>query len=191
MASAARPATDFSTVLGRTLRALRLAVGYSQADFAAMIPVERTALTRFEVGRTTIGAPLLLALEQLLLDHHALRRHGDLLWLATRTASRLRDTGALVYVDRPPPDAPRVSDEEIEATASAEVTAWAEALRAEGRPFGEEGVEQDTDPGRFEAARWMQEGEREEVQEDLLISGAVLRTAKAREREVRLRRRRG
>ena len=95
-----RPATDLTTTFGRTLAALRHALGLTQPELAEQVPVERTALARFELGRTTVGVPVLLTLERIFLDLNALRRHGDLLLLAAETATRLRRTGALVYADR-------------------------------------------------------------------------------------------
>lgn len=188
-----RPATDLTTTFGRTLAALRHAVGLTQPELAEEIPIERTALTRFELGRTTVGVPLLLSLERVFLDLNALRRHGDLLHLAAETATRLRRTGALVYADRPPSDQERVPAEALDEAARAAVADWAAALRADGIPFGKEKELDPDDTDRFEQVRVIGGGEGSEAPEDLEDAGPLprssryLRTARARDVEVQQR----
>lgn len=184
-----RPATDLTTAFGRTLAALRHALGLTQPELAEAIPIERTALTRFELGRTTVGVPLLMSLERVFLDRHALRRPGDLLLLAAETATRLRRTGALVYVDRPPADAERVPAEVLDAVARAAVADWEAALRADGLAFG---TPKDLDPDdadRFEQALGMEEvdDDAREGDDALPRSSRYLRTARARDVEVQQR----
>ena len=73
MSSPLRPATDITTVFGRTLGAVRALAGYSQTELAALIPVDRSAIARFEIGRTTTSVPMLVAIERPLLAARALR----------------------------------------------------------------------------------------------------------------------
>lgn len=185
-----RPATDLTTTFGRTLAALRHALGLTQPELAGEIPIERTALARFELGRTTVGVPLLLTLERVFLDLNALRRHGDLLLLAAEAATRLRRTGALVYADRPPSDQERVPAEALDAVARATVADWAAALRADGIPFGEEKELDPDDTDRFEQVGVIEDGaevEGGEGTQPLPRSSRYLRTARARDVEVQQR----
>lgn len=182
-----RPATDLTTTFGRTLAALRHALDLTQPELAGEIPIERTALARFELGRTTVGVPLLLTLERVFLDLNALRRHGDLLLLAAETATRLRRTGALVYADRPPSDQERVPAEALDDAARATIAAWADALRADGIPFGEEKELDPDDTDRFEQVGVIEDGAEIDGAEPLPRSSRYLRTARARDVEVKQR----
>lgn len=207
MPSPLRPATDITTVFGRTLGAVRALAGYSQTELAALIPVDRSAIARFEIGRTTTSVPMLVAIERPLLAARALRRPGDLMLLTMRTASRLRAGGASVYLDRPPSGAPKVSIAEVVAAAEATVREWADELAQDGilpapLPPGERDSVSE-DPGRYEQARWMTEEEeadllsqepppkgiiratvRRPTEDDLLLSRPHLRSQTRREEDI-------
>jgi len=207
MPSPLRPATDITTVFGRTLGAVRALAGYSQTELAALIPVDRSAIARFEIGRTTTSVPMLVAIERPLLAARALRRPGDLMLLTMRTASRLRAGGASVYLDRPPSGAPKVSIAEVVAAAEATVRAWADRLAAADilpgpprSPREREPLADDSDD--YEVARWMTEEEEAEVaqaptrgrfiratvtrpaEDDLLLSRPHLRSQTRREEDI-------
>ena len=207
MPSPLRPATDITTVFGRTLGAVRALAGYSQTELAALIPVDRSAIARFEIGRTTTSVPMLVAIERPLLAARALRRPGDLMLLTMRTASRLRAGGASVYLDRPPSGAPKVSIAEVVAAAEATVREWADELAQDGilpapLPPGERDSVSE-DPGRYEQARWMTEEEEADLlgqepqpkgfiratvkrsaEDDLLLSRPHLRSQTRREEDI-------
>ena len=53
-----RPATDLTTTFGRTLAALRHALGLTQPELAEQIPIERTALARFELEQNGLDPEL-------------------------------------------------------------------------------------------------------------------------------------
>ncbi len=207
MPSPLRPATDITTVFGRTLGAVRALAGYSQTELAALIPVDRSAIARFEIGRTTTSVPMLVAIERPLLAARALRRPGDLMLLTMRTAARLRAGGASVYLDRPPSGAPKVSIAEVVAAAEVTVRAWADRLAASdilpGPPPSPREREPLADgPGDYEVARWMTEEEEAEVaqvptrgrfiratvarptEDDLLLSRPHLRSQTRREEDI-------
>ena len=208
MPSPLRPATDITTVFGRTLGAVRALAGYSQTELAALIPVDRSAIARFEIGRTTTSVPMLVAIERPLLAARALRRPGDLMLLTMRTASRLRAGGASVYLDRPPSGAPKVSIAEVVAAAEATVRAWADRLAAADilpgpPPSPREPEPLADDPGDYEVARWMTEEEEADLfsqepppkgfiratvkrptDDDLLLSRPHLRSQTRREEDI-------
>ena len=131
--------------------------------------------------------PLPFSLERVFLDLNALRRHGDLVLLAAETATRLRRTGALVYADRPPSDRERVPTEAIDDAAKATVADWAAALRADGIPFGEEKELDPDDTDRFEQVGVIEDGAEVDGAEPLPRSSRYLRTARARDVEVKQR----
>ena len=188
MSSRERLSTDITTVFGRTLGAVRALAGYSQTELAELIPVDRSAIARFEIGRTTTSVPMLVAIERPLLAARALRRPGDLTLLTMRTVARLRAGGASVYLDRPPSGVPTVSVAGVVAAAETAVRAWADELTADGivpgpPPGGEDPVADD--PGRYEVARWMRDDEAaDDGPADLKVSRKHLRSSTRREEDI-------
>lgn len=130
-------ATDITSVFGRTLAALRSAAGLSQVELGDLLKMDRTAIARLEIGRTTLSVPVIAAAEQVLLRLQALRRPGDLTALGDRTTERLLSQGVTVCVDRPPSHLPVLPTRALVRAAEATIDAWVADLRAEGHRVGE------------------------------------------------------
>lgn len=145
-------ATDITSVFGRTLAALRGAVGLSQVDLGKHLKMDRTAIARLEIGRTTLSVPFVAAAEQIFLNLQAIRRPGDFTVLGSRVTERLIARGVVVCVDRAPPEAPALQTRTLIQAAEAVIDEWAAELRAEGLRFGEPpepGEEVVTEPARL------------------------------------------
>lgn len=130
-------ATDVTSVFGRTLAALRSAAGLSQVELGDLLKMDRTAIARLEIGRTTLSVPVVAAAEQVLLRLQAIRRPGDLTALGERTTERLLAQGVTVCVDRPPAHMPILPTRTLVRAAEAVIDAWIAELRAEGNRVGE------------------------------------------------------
>lgn len=145
-------ATDVTSVFGRTLAALRGEAGLSQTDLGKLLKMDRSAIARLEIGRTTLSVPIVAAAEQILLDLQAIRRPGDLTVLSARVTERLLARGVVVCVDRPPADALLLGTHTLIEAAEAVIDEWAAELRAEGLRFGEPpvpGEQVGPEPGRL------------------------------------------
>lgn len=130
-------ATDITSVFGRTLAALRAEAGLSQTDLANQMKMDRTAVARLEIGRTTLSVPVVAAAEQILLSRQAIRQPGDLTVLSARVTERLLAQGVMVCVDRPPADKPILLTRTLILAVRGVILAWSAELRAEGLRFGE------------------------------------------------------
>jgi transcriptional regulator with XRE-family HTH domain len=125
---------DLTTILGRTVAALRQELRHSQASFARVLDIDRSLLARIESGRNTATIDNVFLIEEAFIQAGVLHWHGDMTMLAARIVGEIKQRGGrALYGNLPKPE----GDAPLETTALDRIVAlvvdgWLQEL-AEGR----------------------------------------------------------
>lgn len=132
--------TDVTTVFGRVVSILRKDLRLSQLQLADELRLDRSLLTRVEIGRNIATIDVMAKLEEYFLNEEVLTDHGDLMTLTSRVAEALQRRGAqVVYGKAGPSDQVALLDLGIlDRVAARVVDRWMEEVEEDDEDGDEE-----------------------------------------------------